>query len=222
MPPGSLGADVEPVGRALGSASKAQTVGPDSGTGRAGRPAGRLHVAGAAAVLHACWHRGSAGAVAQGQIRLNRAHKSSSRGAVWVRVRPAAMQEASLLEEVAVQYSGTYDFVSSPGAASQLFNGLFDILVRGTERQHGVTATHIGARPVGGAARNPRPGLSLLIGVAGGAQRGVHGASASGRHGTALRAWGSTPCGRGWSGHRQCCYEGLHRPDACAAPRTSY
>ncbi|PNH04362.1 Serine/threonine-protein kinase Nek10 [Tetrabaena socialis] len=41
-----------------------------------------------------------------------------------------ASQEASLLEDVAVQYSTTYDFVSSNSPSSRAFGELFDVLVK--------------------------------------------------------------------------------------------
>jgi hypothetical protein len=40
------------------------------------------------------------------------------------------MQEATLLEDVAVQFSNTYDFVSGGQQASKMFAELFDNLVR--------------------------------------------------------------------------------------------
>lgn len=40
------------------------------------------------------------------------------------------LQEATLLEDVAVQFSNTYDFVSNNTPASKMFSELFDALVR--------------------------------------------------------------------------------------------
>lgn len=40
------------------------------------------------------------------------------------------MQEATLLEEIAVQHSASYDFVAPGNQASKIFGDLFDALVR--------------------------------------------------------------------------------------------
>lgn len=49
---------------------------------------------------------------------------------VTVTLTADGVQEATMLEEVAVQHSSAYDFVSPSNPTSRIFSDLFDALVR--------------------------------------------------------------------------------------------